>query len=324
MLKRFWWIGWLVVAYFVLCAYLRVSGDMFDGYNFPEQAGKPFVFRVLSPVLIQVIAPLIPESWFPNSAIIDQLGAFSPRNYGAATFVLMYVSLALIGIGIEALMRDLGYAFRHRLIAIGLFCLFLPGLFTAFAKFYDLPHTALILWCMITLYRRQWGRFTALYVLTCFSRETVVFLVPLFFLVEPSRRRILPSLGLAAAAAAVRLLLMAWFADYPGDNQASYVHLFLEFGGGWVFIGVHLAMSVLLGMGFYRWKEKPLFLRQAYASLLALTVPAYFLFGFPMEVRVFLEVFLPMVMLYMPAGQAGNGVKSVLRRQAPQHVLDIS
>ncbi len=301
--------------------FLRDPGIVGDaGASFYEQidssAHRPYVYRALLPLTARSIRAVVPESvradlvdWaFATDPVVD---LFEREEWLLRSFVEFAIAIPLMYLSFLGFMwalRDLAgqmfHASRYLLDAvplIGLLCL--PPFFTATNYVYDPPTLMLFTAGLALMERRSWSAYLIVFLLACINKETTLLLTVIFVLVsftgplQLERRRFW--LLLAAQILIVllaRLILMSVFAGNPGGavNFTLFKNVFLLTGQTYTLPEVVTWIGVILLL-FYRWPEKPLFLRRGLWILLPLFGLMLF-FGLVNETRVFYEVY-PLALL---------------------------
>jgi hypothetical protein len=243
-------------------------------------AYKPFIYRALIPLLVRSLASLTPFSIY------------------FLAFLLVFFSL--FGFVISA--RYLATAFYQPSLFIdilsGLGLLFLfPLIFSGSKQIYDFSTLFFFTLGLAYLARGEIRHYLILFPLACLNRETTL-LLTLFFMVYFYRRLDLKAYLLLAGYqlavfALIRLGLGLLYNNNPGGTfethwSGHYQALFEQPKATFDFL--ILCLLVLL-LTLWRWKEKPEFLRTAALVLIPLAFTLYLVFGFPYEIRVFLEIY---------------------------------
>ena len=149
---------------------------------------------------------------------------------------------------------------------------------------------------------------TAVMVAGTFAKETIIFLVPFYFLLHAGRGRILRTVLESAVLAAVwaAAFYATRFVIYEGYNSAlwqlprniAYLKTYFMYDP---LVNPHLLYIPLFGifwiLPFVRLREKSFFFRRAAPFIIMYTV-AHFLFAWPEETRVL----LPLAFLVIPSG----------------------
>lgn len=309
----------LAACLLVFALYLNVTNiggnkrasllKMMDG-----TAALPFQGRVLVPATIKILANLIPANlvapidWPIFAPALNNLSD-NTGNTLPARLAILIMFLSLIGsvLVLQLLMRKLGFPDR----AIDLWSTIYPLTLIIFflaAYVYDLPNlflfsAALYLLAPPASTQRQsfrtWLLYLALFTLATLNKETSILLV-LVYAFAYFRKLANPQFFSLAILqiliyASIRYGLLSLYSNNPGSAVEYYWPLYLT-------SPLLLLISVMVfGLLFFfmarNWTSKPLFLRQALVMGLPL-LALYFLFGYPLEIRVFLEVY-PVVFLLL-------------------------
>lgn len=240
-------------------------------------ATRPFVYRVLTPILVRIIS--------------DVSGA-SPHL--GATFI-MYLSLLGFSWSISALAEIFlspQYSRPFSLLApVGL----VP--FVLWQRhIYDFPTLFLFTLALYFLAKRDFGKYLLTFVLATLSKETSLFLT-LFFAIQFRKMERRSFLFLVSTQAFVyiliRLALIALFRNNPGSILEFHAYDQLE-----AILQYPLNATMVLGaiisiiwFGMVYPQDKCNFVRNSLFVTGGPTLLLYFFFGMPFEVRVFLEVY---------------------------------
>jgi len=183
-------------------------------------------------------------------------------------------------------------------------------LFVAGGYLYDPPTLALFTLCLALLASgRHELLYAVVFVLMCFCRETAI-LLPLVALAWRGRRDWRNAFTQLAHFVLVRLVVMSVFFASPGSTLETHWTEHLAWLWQYPLPNV-LALSVYgaaVAVSLWKWQTQPAFLRAA-----GLVVPAifaaYWLVGFPGEIRVCLEAYPVLCLL------TWHAVHRVLRRR---------
>jgi hypothetical protein len=314
-------VGLLAVSLWVLAIFVRPVEGVHSGLNqyyrskFLDMvngtAYKPFVYRTLLPTTIHIITAVTPPG------VKESLSGWIWQHDGprgifealvwepAAAYEYLAASLLLLacfaGFAHTAahytlyLYKLQDTPLRRFLLAAGA----LLGL-PAFFRYTSFPYDPAQLFLFtLALYALATGRlrvFFVAFVFCCFNKETAVLLIPLFALAGrqycASPRQFGGWLaGLIAIYLGVKGLITLVFWHNPGSFvEFQLAHNLDLFTRGWNFSGL-LTFGLIAGLLFYRWPEKPLFLRQALlCTLLPLMALALFL-GYFDEWRGYYEAY---------------------------------
>jgi hypothetical protein len=277
-------------------------------------AWKPFVYRSLLPTTIRLITGVIPAE--ARARVSRSLGnTAAGENLWA---ILQWEQEYLVEYLIAAVLMYLClwgflWALRYLLLGVydvsagvqGVFILVaLVGLtqfFRYYSYLYDLPNVFLFTLGLALMVRARWRPFLLVYLLACLNKETTILLTMVFVIhfFRPARlRRPLFGallLGQLAMFAAVRVLLFAAFRDNPGSLVEFQVpHHNLDLLKAYP-VATVFGWGGLLLLLFYKWSEKPLFLRHSLWIVVPLVVLTFF-FGYMDELRDYYEAY-PIVLL---------------------------
>lgn len=349
-LRRPPWAAWAGAAAFWLLYSALALWTLFGLVQFPRIDGyhaamlrdmvegaayRPFVTRALVPVIIRFFLWLLPEG---AEEALRQAIADSPAgpflvvgfDYSEADLALyavavgvMFLLLLLFAAALHDLLRGLFVLPRGLQYAASLFGLALIRPYFAFFYHYvyDFGSLALATLVLAMLAHRRWRGFCLAYLLASLNKETTL-LFTLFFAIHyrrrlpgPLFRRLL--VFQAVVFALTRGALAVIFRDNPGGPLEFYLFshnlmIFLErFYLYLPPLRVFLTFAVL---SFYRWREKPAFLKDA-LWMLAVMLGLDLFFGMVDEVRDLYEVYP--VALALATHSAGRFFKVLSVRDEP-------
>lgn len=283
-------------------------------------ADMPFQSRVLLPGIVKAVTRLLPADLFAQSKLpfadvaIQNLSDQNPANALPAWLAVFVMFFSLMGavVMLPVWMRKLGY--REKSIA--LWGMIYPITFMFFffgAYLYDFPQLFLFsvaLWALMppksgeTQPFYKWLVYLLFFGLATLNKETsfvliLAYLVVYFRILNRERW-----IGLAVAQgviyAAIRFYLLRLYTNNPGGIVEYHWPFYMENP-----LALLLVVVPFVLVGFFiakGWAGKPLFLRQALVTGIPL-IPLYFLFGYPFEMRVFLEIY-PVVFLLLISPKA--------------------
>lgn len=248
----------------------------------PEFDRRPFVYRVLVPLLAR---------------LLSQTGL----RLDVATFVIVGLSLAGFIAALYALYVSFGGDKTKALLIAYAAAWFLVPLMMYHRKVYDMTTVFLFALSFVFLLRGWFREYALLFPLVCLNRETAI-LLPLFFAVWYWRRmkRLSDWLLLfayqVAAFAIIQGAIHLYYADLTGESVALRLVDNLQFFAAHLLpTALLLAVVILLFSAAHR-SEQP-FLRTAFYCMFPPLLVAYLVTGYGFEVRVFAEVYPVVVML---------------------------
>ncbi len=276
--------------------------QMIDG-----TAHKPFVYRQLMPALVGFSTSMMPPdvrdsliSWASRSSTMSRIlqrvsvppDLFLPYVW---TLIWMYASLwafiLLLRRLIDALYETTGYFVDAATIAA------LSGLpsFFSYNFMYDIPTLALFTAGLFLMAGRQWTWFLVIFFLGCWSKETMILLTLIFaihfYKKAHLEKRLYWKLLLMQLSLfiAVKTALAVIFFNNPGGVVEFHLLDNLLFGYQFT-TAAFLAWLFGLLLICYRWKEKPLFLKNALWIGVPLIILTLFL-GLIHETRDYGEIY---------------------------------
>jgi len=285
-------------------------GDMIYG-----KASKPYVYRVLLPATVRVISAPVPQTL--RNIISDKIDDSISLNklfkklkwekelaveYSFA-MLLMFLSLWGFSISVRYLFR-LFYKSPYWLSAsVSVFALLgLPPMFQYTSFIYDFPLLLLYTLGLIFLYKQEWKIFLIIFVIGCINKETTILLTLIFFLYYKGKlgKNIFNKLLAAQLVIFVltKILLFILFKNNPG----TFVEFQLVDHNLRLLTGYNLTLAVsLLGLivlVFYKWNEKPDFLKISLSALIPLVFLTLFL-GYLDELRDYYEIYSVVIILIL-------------------------
>lgn len=280
-------------------------------------AYEPYVHRALVPLLTRGLSAAVPEG--SQEALT---AAIAHHHYLRRTFerlhwepeqahryivasllmFLSYVGFAHYAARLAILTGGLSDTLRTR-AAIGVAALLgLPPFFIYTSFLYDPPQLFLFALALYLLAGRQIAKFAGLFFLCCVNKETAVLLIPIYAVVgrgEMSRSKYYSGLAwLVLCWVVVKLFISLAFRAHPGD--VVEFHLF-DHNAHWLTrpwtLPDVVSWSACAFFFFYRWPEKPRFLKVSFACILPPLVVMAFFFGYIDEWRGYYEAYPVVVAL---------------------------
>lgn len=242
-------------------------------------AARPFVYRVLAPMLIRGWNGLTGQGEFIAELVVFMLSAI----------ILSKATLELA--------RALGRGWMA-------WSLIMPGwwiISLTFKHVYDLTTWAVWAVALLCLYRRQWLRFTLAYGLACLSKETAVLLIPVAGLwmwdywPRPRLAAVLAMLCLEWGG--LRAAVMWLYRDNPGSIVEWHLADQVQMIPAILFV-----VAVLIGIVILTWPHQPKFL-YCVLALFPVLLGMHLVWGYPGEIRVFGEIYpaLALLLINTPA-----------------------
>ena len=279
-------------------------------------AHQPFVHRALIPLVVRGAAACVPADVMRR---MDRSLAGDPAIENLFTIlgfdldhVLEYLlALLLIYLSLWGFIWSLRYLFtgvyRASPGVLNVFTLVTLAGLTQFFRdgsyLYDLSNVFLFTLGLALLVRRRWGAYLFVYILACLNKETTILLAVVFAL-NYWRDQALSRGGFWALltgqlllSGSIKAALLYAFRGNPGTPVEWHLaeHNFELLAAlpatavfGW---------SGLILLLYYRWSEKPAFLRRALWIVPPLAVAA-FLFGYLDQLRGYYEAY-PIVVLLL-------------------------
>ena len=318
------------IFYVILCVFIVlifISPPGINGYEramFGEmvygQAHKPFVYRALLPMIIRTTASIIPEETDELiNKMLDKIPSVKSELSKSSEEDMFYWEKELYTEYIAAIFYIflflLGFVYSLRYLFEGVYkasilskdilaisaLLILPLFFGYMSYLYDFPALCLFTLGLGLMVRKKWVLFLIIYTLGCINKETTILLTLIFaihfFRAGKMSRRLFYRLLISQFIIfiLVKLTLFFIFRDNPGSFVEFHFfdHNLVLFGE--ISLATMTALAAIVLMVFYRWTEKPLFLRDALWIAAPLFILTLFL-GYIDEQRDFYEAY-PVVLL---------------------------
>jgi hypothetical protein len=293
------------------------------------KAWKPFVYRTLLPTTVRVISAPVPQVIRTSlSEMVDENESlkklFEKLKWEKELFVeysfamiLMFLSLWGFAIAVRylfALFYDTSTLLANLVSMLAL--LGLPTMFQYTSFLYDFPSLLLYTLGLIFLYKQDWKKFLILYPVACLNKETTILLTFIFFIYFHPRLRAdyfykLLFIQLTIFAV-IKVFLFVIFKSNPG----TFVEFHLVDHNLGLLTGYDLPLAFtvlgLIMLIYYKWKEKPLFLRTTLWALLPLLFLTLFL-GYLDELRDYYEVYPSVIILISHSIAQVMGLKFSLK-----------
>jgi hypothetical protein len=241
--------------------------------------GRPFIYRILPYIIVRAIMTL-------------------RVSFYSATYFLTVISMCLFGLSFWYLLKTFTSNRWFTFIAActvataARFLLYYPPIF-----FYAYDLTVLFIFTLglVLLARRKWIAFLVILIFATLTKETSIFLVCIFafhYRNKLPRKQYLQNIAAQLLIyGLVRFGLMFIFRNTPGVIMQSHLRdqlLLYQIAPGAGFF--YLLVFFFLLPIFLKWREKPLFLREATIILFPF-LALYLIGGAPMEIRIFGECF---------------------------------
>ena len=293
------------------------------------KAWKPFVYRALLPTSVRVISAPVPQSIRTSlSEMVDESESyqnlFTKLGWEKELFVEYFVAMVLMFFslwGFAIALRHLftlfydSFPFLPNLVSI-LALLGLPTMFQYASFLYDFPSLILYTLGLIFLYQQDWKKFLILYPVACLNKETTILLTFIYFIYFRHKLRgdhfykiLFIQLTIFAV---VKVFLFVIFKENPGTFVEF--HLFDHNLGLLSGYDLSLAFAVLglIMLVYYKWLEKPLFIRTTLWALVPLVFLTLFL-GYLDELRDYYEVYPTVIILISHSIAAVMGLEFNLK-----------
>ncbi len=319
-MQKIYWLVLGAIGLWVLVLFLTPSGrhsglNSYAETHFPTMvqgtAYKPFVARTFLPSTVRILTQFTPSAlreWADGTTEktpllrqgFDRFGweyNNSVQYYFAALLMwLSFVGFAHFTVLLVCQQLEWPAVTVLRAILGGLALLGLPALFKYSSFAYDPSQLFLFSLALYLLASKKARWFRFVFILCCLSKETALLLIPLYITSrwdQRSTREFKADLGYLLASYAIIKGSLIWaFRNNPGSFVE--VHLlghnldwFLH-DRQWEEIAVILGIAALV---FFRWNQKPRFLRQAFLVTVPIIAGSSLVFGFVDEWRIYYEAY---------------------------------
>jgi hypothetical protein len=321
------------VAATVFAVFIQFSGiNLNPAARFSDmvygEAARPFVYRVLMPAGIRIIASAIPPQTKAatngriedNHLVQEVLSRFNTQpEYAVESLIalaLLYLSLLGFVLALRYLLTGVFQAptaftdLVPLLGALGLVLFFTHG------YLYDFSTLLLFTLGLGLMVRANWRAYLPVFVLACLNKETAILLTLVFavhFYRNPriDRARFARILAIQIAIyVAIRLLLMWTFRNNTGSLVEFHLHRHWSVYRRYPLLAIaSMLLCILVAfLMFHKWREKPYFLLHGTLIIIPLFA-LHMLWGWPYEFRVFYEVYPITVLLCAHTTGGALGVK---------------
>jgi hypothetical protein len=281
------------------------------------KAYKPFVYRVLLPVTVRIITSAIPSKsrtflnqMLENDQLVKNLlykfQFRAKQEYlieSGITLILMYLSLLGFVFGMRYFLQ--GIFLAPRIFEDIVLLIALCGLLPFFAKGYIYDFSTLFLFTLGLglMVRAKWWPFLFVFLMACLNKETTILLTMIFIIhfhnEERMNRLLFKRLLLSQLFIFlfIKLWLFLTFRSNPGTflefHLVDNTKILLKPYPLIITVFIWIAVALLV---FYKWRDKPNFLRHGIWIIVPLFLLSLF-FGLLYEVRVYYEVYPIFILL---------------------------
>ena len=284
-------------------------GDMIYG-----KASKPFVYRVLLPVTVRVLSAPVPQTLRNtiSNEIEDNISLnklFKKLNWEKELAVEYFFAMLIIFFSLWGFSFAIRYLFTlfyntSSWVADSVSVLALLGLPTMFqytSFIYDFPLLLLYTLGLIFLYKQDWSKFLIIFLVGCINKETTILLTLIFYIFYKSglEKELFNKLLIAQFAIFILVKSVLYFVF--NNNQGTFIEFHLIDHNLRLLTGYDLTLAAavlgLVLLVFYKWNEKPNFLKTSLWMLVPLLILTLFL-GYLDELRDYYEVY-PVVIIFI-------------------------
>ena len=277
------------------------------------KAHKPFVYRTLLPTSVRMLSAPAPDEFRNNlSEFIEKniplkklfIKLKWERELAVEYFlaaVLMFLSLWGFSIAVRYLFKlffEVNQLFSDSISLIAL--IGLPPLFMYTSFVYDFPVLFLYTLGLIFLYKQDWKFYLILFFFACINKETTILLTLVYYIYFRKLLKADLFNKLFAAQLMIFILVKGSLFLVYRDNPGSFVEFHLFDHNLSLLTGYDLTLLASVGaiilLIFYKWKEKPEFLKKSLAAFIPLVILSLFL-GYIDELRGYYEIYPTVVIL---------------------------
>ncbi len=284
-------------------------GDMIYG-----KASKPFVYRVLLPATVRVLSAPVPQTLRNtiSNKIEDNISLnklFKKLKWEKElaveySFAMLIMFLSLWGFSIAVrylfiLFYNTSSWFADSVSVLAL--LGLPTMFQYTSFIYDFPLLLLYTLGLIFLYKQDWIKFLIIFLVGCINKETTILLTLVFFIYYKSglKKELFNKLLIAQFAIFILVKSLLYFVFK--NNPGTFIEFHLIDHNLRLLTGYDLTLAAavlgLILLVFYKWNEKPNFLKTSLWMFIPLVILTLFL-GYLDELRDYYEVY-PAVIIFI-------------------------
>jgi len=283
-------------------------GDMIYG-----KASKPFVYRVLLPATVRMLSAPVPQTLrntisnkIENSISLNKLFKKLKWEKELAveySFAMLIMFLSLWGFSIAVrylfiLFYNTSSWFADSVSVLAL--LGLPTMFQYTSFIYDFPLLLLYTLGLIFLYKQDWIKFLIIFLVGCINKETTILLTLVFYIYYKSSLKKELFNKLLVAQFAIFILVKSLLYFVFKNNPGTFIEFHLIDHNLRLLIGYDLTLvAAVLGLillVFYKWNEKPNFLKTSLWMFIPLIILTLFL-GYLDELRDYYEVYPAVIIL---------------------------
>jgi hypothetical protein len=306
-------IAGCVLIIFVIFPGINDNTPSMFGDTIYGKAHKPYVYRTLLPSSVRVLSAVVPNSVrvsltnkIENNISLKKLFIKLKWERELAVeysiaMILMFFSLWGFSIAARYLFRmffetSSWYSYSVSILAL----IGLPAMFRYTSFVYDFPLLFLYTLGLIFLYKQDWKLFLILYLTGCVNKETTILLTLVFYIYYKQilkaglfRKLLVAQLGIFVL---VKITLYFIFSN----NAGGFVEFHLIDHNLRLLTGYDITLlTSLLGiilLIFYKWDEKPEYLRKTLAAFIPLVLLTFFL-GYIDELRDYYEVYPTVILM---------------------------
>ena len=284
-------------------------GDMIYG-----KASKPFVYRVLLPATVRILSAPVPQTLRNDIAVkiednISLNKLFKKLKWEKElaveySFAMLLMFLSLWGFSLAV--RYLFLLFYNTLSWFAdsvsvLALLGLPTMFQYTSFIYDFPLLLLYTLGLIFLYKQNWIKFLIIFLIGCVNKETTILLTLIFYIYYKSNLKKELFNRLLIAQLAIFILVKSSLYFIFNNNPGTFIEFHLIDHNLRLLTGYDLTLAAailgLILLIFYRWNEKPEFLKTSLWMFIPLLILTFFL-GYLDELRDYYEIY-PAVIIFI-------------------------
>jgi hypothetical protein len=308
-----------IISGYVLVIFIRPVSNAHVGINFYERskflemvhgtAYKPFVYRTLLPTTVHLISIVTPNQYrHVFEEVIGQQYSSLFMFFGWETsaayeyviaFILMLVSLmGFSHYSAKLVMRTckLEEGQKTRVLLATSILLGLPPFFRYTSFVYDPPQLFLFTMALYFLAASEYRNFVLSFILCCINKETAILLITLYAFLQYKRHLPIQHywsllVVLLVLYVGIKSSISYAFRLNPGAfTEFQFSHNLDLLTRGWSLANIAVVLT-LLGLLFYQWKEKPLFLKVSFLCIFPPLITLALFLGYIDEWRGYYEAY---------------------------------
>lgn len=266
-------------------------------------AHKPYVYRRLVPDLSKILDLSTPSFIYkPLNKNLHKF--FEPAFYGenkkdwivayfyANVIALLSLILSFVYFSKMAKICEIENKWYYFLFFFGI-----PPFVMNYKYIYDFTTLFLFTSCFYYILKKEYFKFLPLFVLSCYNKETSLFIILFFLLLENFKLKKEKHIFLIQIITylAIKIFLTLKFKNNPGTNLVFYPELHAAIIFDPYYFETIISYTIIFFFVYGKWSSKPEWLQKG-LLLAPIYLILYLLFGFPGEYRVFFDIYSLLVL----------------------------